>query len=207
MPQLAVIPAGRYGGRSTILSSPQSTEHRRRRLTGKTIGTGLLVILVLAGLDQLLKRIIVDWLGPDATHHRWELAGRYLAFQYVENDGAAFGLLAGRTMLLIVLAVVVAGGFVATMRRDLAHDRRMQIAIVLILAGATGNLIDRIRLGYVVDFVAIGAWPKFNLADTCISVALILLAWSSFQATSHETSHLPSSPSSKEAKLDSSNCE
>jgi signal peptidase II len=171
------------------------------------IGTGLLIALVLAGVDQLLKRIMVDWLGPDATRHRWELAGKYLAFQYVENDGAAFGLLAGRTMLLIILAIVVASYFVVFMRRDLAHDRSMQLAIVLILAGATGNLIDRIRRGYVVDFAAIGVWPKFNFADACISIALILLAWSSFQAPSHETSHLPSSPSSKEAQLDSPNCE
>ena len=140
-----------------------------------SIGAGLVAVLVI--LDQLLKSIMTAWLGPDEPSHRWELAGRYVAFHYVENRGAAFGILEGRTGLLIVLASIVAIGFVATMRNEIKRDRRTQIALGLIVAGAAGNLMDRIRLGYVVDFVAIGSWPKFNVADSCITIAIGLLAW------------------------------
>lgn len=131
---------------------------------------------------------MIQWLGPDATVHRWELAGPYLAFQYVENRGAAFGMLEGRTTLLIVLAIAVTIGFVVVIRRDIASDRLLQLALSLITAGAIGNLADRIRLGYVVDFIAIGTWPKFNLADSCITVAVVLLAWTSFISTPTSTS-------------------
>lgn len=139
---------------------------------------------------------MTSWLGPDASTHRWELAGPYLAFQYIENRGAAFGILEGQTGLLIVLALVAAVGFFLLLCREIAHDRRLQIALTLIAAGSIGNLIDRIRLGYVIDYIAIGTWPKFNIADTCITLAVILLAWTSL------TTHPASSSESKEAFRD-----
>jgi signal peptidase II len=136
-----------------------------------------LALCALVAIDQVTKLVIVEWLGPDAAKHRWELAGRYLAFQYVENHGAAFGILAGRTTLLIVLAVAVGIGFVAMLRKDLERNLPLQVALLLIIAGAIGNLADRIRYGYVVDFVAVGMWPKFNVADACITIAIGILAW------------------------------
>lgn len=148
---------------------------------------------LLVILDQGLKAAIVRWLGPDTVEHRWELAGPYMAFQYVENRGAAFGMLEGRTTLLIVLAIAVTIGFVVVIWRDIARDRLLQLALALITAGAIGNLTDRIRLGYVIDFIAIGTWPKFNLADSCITAAVVLLAWTTFFSTptsTSETRHL-----------------
>ena len=138
------------------------------------------ILATLVALDQTVKLVMISWLGPDASTHRWELAGRYLAFQYVENRGAAFGILEGQSAILIVLAVAVAVGFVAMMRRELAGNRLLQLALTLIGAGAIGNLADRIRLGYVVDFISVGDFPKFNMADSYITIAVIVIAWTSF---------------------------
>jgi signal peptidase II len=143
---------------------------------------GMLWALVLATIDQLVKAVMIDWLGPDRQSHRWELAGKYLAFHYIENTGAAFSMFAGRTALLTVLGVIVALGVFVTFRRELAYSWKLQIAMMLILAGAIGNLTDRVARGYVVDFMAVGIWPKFNLADVYITLALALLAWVSFES-------------------------
>lgn len=127
-------------------------------------------------VDQLTKTVIVDWLGPDQVVHRWELAGPWLAFEYVENTGAAFGLLAGRVWLLSALAVLVGFGFLLAFRSDLPQSAQLRLSIALVIGGGIGNFIDRVRLGYVVDFVAVGVWPKFNVADATITVGLIVLA-------------------------------
>lgn len=185
--------------RAVCVTAPEPTTESGHRFRGGMVGLGIVVVLTLVGIDQLLKYVMVEWLGPNATSHRWELAGKYLAFQYVENRGAAFGILAGRTMLLTILAVVVAIGFVVAIRQDLTRNRALRIAILLILAGAIGNLTDRLRLGYVIDFMAVGVWPKFNLADACISIALAILAWTSFFSKPREA-HL--SPQSKEKQFD-----
>ena len=66
------------------------------------------------------------------------------------------------------------------MRRELAGNRLLQLALILIGAGAIGNLADRIRLGYVVDFISVGDFPKFNMADSYITIAVIVIAWTSF---------------------------
>jgi signal peptidase II len=137
-------------------------------------------LIAAVALDQVTKFAIVEWLGPGASSHRWELAGKYLALEYVENRGAAFSILEGQTTLLIILAIAVAVGFVALVRKELARSYPLQAALSLIVAGAIGNLADRIRLGHVVDFVAVGVWPKFNVADTCVTIAILILAWTSF---------------------------
>lgn len=126
-------------------------------------------------LDQVIKRVIEEWLGPSSTDHRWELAGRFLAFEYVENTGVAFGMFAGRVWLVSVLAIAVAALFVVLIPLLLDGNPMNQVAIGLILAGAAGNMIDRIRLGYVIDYIAIGAWPKFNVADSAITIGVVVV--------------------------------
>lgn len=139
------------------------------------IGSVTLVVIVI---DQISKLVMAEWLGPEASSHRWEVAGRLLAFEYVENTGAAFGMLSGRSWLLSVLAVAVAGMFVILLRAEVKEDRAYQLAIGMILGGAAGNLIDRLRLGYVIDFIAVGTWPKFNVADSCITLGVVVVVFS-----------------------------
>ncbi len=127
-------------------------------------------------LDQVTKALVVSWLGPGQATQRWELAGPWLAFEYVENTGAAFGILSGRVWLLSVLALVVAFGFLLAFLRDLPHSAELRLSIGLVTGGGIGNLLDRLRSGYVVDFLAVGIWPRFNVADSAITIGLILLA-------------------------------
>ena len=140
----------------------------------------LLPILIIV-LDQLLKAVMVQWIGPESALHRWELAGRYLAFEYLENRGAAFGILPNQTDLLTVLSIGIAAAGTGLMWRESRTHPSIAIAIGMVVGGAIGNIIDRIRLGYVVDFIAVGIWPKFNLADAIITMGVLLLLWSTVQ--------------------------
>lgn len=149
-----------------------------------------LPIAVLA-LDQVVKAVLIAWLGPDAVVHRWELAGRLVAFEYVENRGAAFGILPGRTSLLIVVALLITFGAIALMVREARHHPVGAAGIGLVVGGALGNVIDRIRFGYVVDFMAVGTWPRFNVADTMITIGIVLLLWSGLREDQQDTTSAP----------------
>lgn len=127
-------------------------------------------------LDQAAKALVVAWIGPGQPFHRREIAGPWLAFEYVENRGAAFGMLAGRPWLLSVLALVVALGFLLAFRTDLPRNGMLRLSTGLVTGGGIGNLLDRLRLGHVIDYLAVGIWPRFNVADSAITIGLIVLA-------------------------------
>jgi signal peptidase II len=137
------------------------------------IAVGLAVVL----LDQASKALVVDRLGPQAPTQELRLLGSTLALRYVENTGAAFGLLRGAGPALTVAAVLILVGLAVLYRRLADGSAWTAAAIGGIAGGAIGNLIDRIRLGYVVDFVAVGPWPTFNVADSAITIGVLLLAW------------------------------
>jgi signal peptidase II len=159
-----------------------SIQANRTNVDLKPAGLAMAVVcLFVIIVDQVAKAGIVAWIGPGQQSHRWELAGRLLALEYVENTGAAFGILAGRVWLLSVMAIVVGCGFLVAFRKELPENRLLQVGIGLILGGAIGNLIDRLRLGHVVDFIAAGTFPKFNVADSAISIGLALLAVAVFR--------------------------
>ncbi|MGN6030307.1 MAG: signal peptidase II, partial [Thermomicrobiales bacterium] len=110
-----------------------------------------------------------------------DLIGGVLGFEYVQNAGAAFGILAGQPLLLAIFAVLATGLFLAMMRTTLRTHALVPIAVGLVLGGAIGNLLDRIRIGYVVDFVAVGSFPRFNVADSAITIGLVLMAWAALR--------------------------
>ena len=138
--------------------------------------------LAVIALDQVSKTWIVGALGPDVATHRRELVGSWVAFEYVQNRGAAFGLFAGGGALVLAL---VAAGFVilaVALRRVSRPSNWFLIAAGLVGGGAVGNAIDRLRLGHVTDFMAIGAWWRFNVADSAVTVGVLMLIWLSMQA-------------------------
>ena len=112
-----------------------------------------------------------------------------LNFRLVHNTGAAFSFLAGaggwQRWLLIGIAILVVVVLVAILRRLKPGAHWTAIALALILGGALGNLIDRIRLGYVVDFIGVHwgnlYWPYFNLADSAISIGAVMLIVDAFR--------------------------
>jgi signal peptidase II len=144
-----------------------------------------LLFLGLAGLvvvlDQLTKRLAEDKLGRSTVRSvPLPVVGDFLRFTYVENRGAAFGLLQDQTAFFVFIGVLVVGVIVASYRYLPRSGFRLHLALGLQLGGAIGNLIDRIRQGYVVDFVDFGYhsnwWPVFNVADSAIVVGVALLA-------------------------------
>jgi len=101
----------------------------------------------------------------------------WLAFAYTCNKGAAFGLLANETLLFVLIALVVSGVIVAYVRFLPSNHPWLKLSLGLQLGGALGNLIDRLRQGYVVDFISVKAWPVFNIADACVVVGVLILAY------------------------------
>lgn len=126
-------------------------------------------------LDQLLKVLMVMWIGPDADRHRVDVVGDALGFEYVENTGAAFGIMTSATSALAGLSLLIAVGGIYMLWREHRRDRLATFAIGLVVGGALGNVIDRIYRGYVVDFVAVGSFPRFNLADSAITIGVFVL--------------------------------
>jgi signal peptidase II len=137
---------------------------------------GLVVGIVL--LDQLTKAWVVATLadGPRS------IIGDAVELRLSRNPGGAFSLLTGFTPLLAVLAVIVAVVLIRVAQR--MTDPVMVVALSLVLGGAIGNLLDRVfrapgfLRGEVVDFIRIGRFPSFNVADSAITIgAVLLLVW------------------------------
>lgn len=87
---------------------------------------------------------------------------------YVHNYGAAFGLLAHRTGFFVLVALAVVAVIIICLRHIPKEHKLMRYALALQLGGALGNLVDRVRFGYVVDFFDFRVWPVFNVADIAI---------------------------------------
>ncbi len=138
----------------------------------------IISILLLIGLDQLTKFWAVAALAPDGVA---PFLPGIMELRYVENDGAAFSMLAdrewGRWFLIAVTSVALLAVLYLLFTRTLSKAKLCQAALVLIFAGGAGNLIDRIRTGYVVDFFATTFidFAVFNVADCFITVGFALL--------------------------------
>jgi signal peptidase II len=149
-----------------------------RRNDGIMIAVSLLVIL----LDQLVKHWITQYFTPDGrSDTSVPIIGHILELRYVQNRGVAFSLLNGQGSLYVLIAVAVGVIVWLYWRSRDTGSLVLKVTFGLIIGGALGNLIDRLRLGYVVDFIhfqipAIGFnFAVFNVADSCISVGVILL--------------------------------
>jgi len=101
----------------------------------------------------------------------------FFELSYVENTGAAFGLGHGANGLFIAVSVALIAVLVRLLQRWPKDDLLLQGGGLLVLAGALGNLYDRLFYRYVVDFLYLHHWPVFNVADSCITAGACLLAW------------------------------
>lgn len=137
----------------------------------------LLVAAIVIVVDHVSKLYVESWLP---LNHSWapfpEMAHLF-RFTHVTNTGAAFGLFPGGSLFFTAIATIV-GVFIIYYNYQLpAGQRVLRVALGLQLGGALGNLIDRLRLGHVTDFLDFGPWPVFNLADTSIVTGVILLGF------------------------------
>lgn len=146
-----------------------------------TVAVGLIAALVLLA-DQGSKLLAVRQL---ADGHRVDLVGSLFGLVLVRNPGAAFSMATGATWILTVIALIVVVTIARFARR--LGSRGWAVALGLLLGGALGNLSDRLFRapgffrGHVIDFLQFPHWPVFNLADSCISVAAVLIALLSFR--------------------------
>lgn len=142
------------------------------------------IMLGIVAVDQASKWLVVKYISLGTTV---DIIKGFFRLWYVRNSGAVWGFLSGHenkliplliTALAIVALLIVSFFFLHTPGRC-----RLELtAYTLILGGALGNIIDRLRLGFVVDFLDAYFksyhWPTFNCADSCITIGVLLLAWS-----------------------------
>lgn len=142
----------------------------------------VLISLSVLLLDQLTKAAIEARIP---LHTSVTIVDGFFDLTHVKNRGAAFGLFASiespfRALLLNAVAFLVFVGILVYAFRSSPGSTRLQVGLALILGGAVGNLMDRVRLGSVTDFLdfSIGAyrWPAFNVADSAITIGVLLLA-------------------------------
>lgn len=126
-------------------------------------------------LDQLSKWLIWNTYGPAGDLIEDEYLGGLLTFHFVRNTGSAFGLFQGQTGILTVATFLAIGFLVVFFIRNARESALVALALSLLVGGAIGNLIDRMRLGYVIDWIKLPNWPTFNVADSSITVGVILL--------------------------------
>ena len=138
--------------------------------TGGAWARAALVAALTLAADQVTKAIVREDI---ATGQRKDFLG-FLDLVHVRNDGVAFGALAGGGP---IVAIVVAGALAALLTYFAVNARRplAWLPTGLLLGGALGNIVDRIRLGAVTDFLKLPSWPAFNVADTAITVGVVLL--------------------------------
>ncbi len=136
------------------------------------IATTGLVILV----DQLTKAYVVDHLAFGESWMPLAALEPLFRFTHVHNTGAAFGIFPQGSTVFLIIALVVSGIIVYYYRQLPHHAVLLRLALGLQLGGALGNAIDRVRQGYVVDFMHIEFIPVFNVADLCIVLGVALLA-------------------------------
>jgi signal peptidase II len=130
-----------------------------------------LVVVAAVAADQLTKQIVsselelgeeVAVIGPFSIHH-------------VHNSGIAFGLFSNATALVSVLTALAVGWMILFFARSGARHPVLPVGLGLVIGGSLSNLVDRVRLGHVTDFLDLTFWPAFNLADTFIVVGVAVL--------------------------------
>lgn len=143
-----------------------------------------LLTLPLYALDQLTKNLVLRFIAPSRAHY---LVPDFFALVQVTNSGAAFGSFANNNGFFIALSCVALVTVTVLLLRREPSDCWRRIALGLLLAGILGNLTDRLLHGHVIDFLLFDLhipfahpWPAFNVADSCICIAVLCFVIHSF---------------------------
>ena len=146
----------------------------------------LLLSLPLYALDQITKWLVLRYIHPD--DHPYPIIPDFFNLVNVTNDGAAFGSFKNNNTFFIVLSCVALFLVAALLLRRRSPDALRDISLALLLAGIMGNLTDRLLHGHVIDFLLFNLhiplanpWPAFNVADSCICIAVVSFIIHSFK--------------------------
>ncbi len=144
----------------------------------------LIVAIIIAVADQLTKEWVRATLALDKPG---TAITAFFNLTYVRNTGAAWGMFGGQNIGLTVLSIVMLGLLIIFRRQFLGDSRAHRLALGLLIGGIVGNLLDRIRLNFVTDFLDfhLGThhWPSFNIADSAICCGVGIYIFSSFMAS------------------------
>jgi signal peptidase II len=149
--------------------------HASRSFAATRLQWLLLAAIAVAAViaDQVTKHVVAGSLSlGDGVH----VVGP-LTIRHVQNSGIAFGLFSNATAGVIVVTAIAIGWMLAYFARSGARHPVLPVALGLVIGGSLSNLADRVRLGFVTDFIDFRYWPAFNVADSCIVIGVgILLA-------------------------------
>jgi signal peptidase II len=140
--------------------------------------------LPLYALDQWTKQLVLRFISPDEPRI---VISNFFHLVDVTNTGAAFGSFRNNNTFFIAISAVALVIVVALLVRQRSRDILRDVSLALLLAGVLGNLTDRLLYGHVIDFLLFDLhirfahpWPAFNVADSCISIAVVLFVVDSF---------------------------
>ena len=162
---------------SSAASTNRSGERSAEKLGPRPPLSWHLPVLLLAAitltLDQFSKYLVRELLAYRAS---FPDAG-FLQFTHTHNTGSAFGILQGQNLPLIFISFIGIAVLLAIYFSQPRPGNLLRFSLGLMMGGAVGNLVDRLHQGWVTDFIDIGPWPVFNLADASIVTGLVLMAW------------------------------
>jgi signal peptidase II len=160
----------RVGSSNDALTPFSSAERSLAARPWQWLGLGAIAIAALAA-DQLTKRIVTQHIALDDAV---KVVGPF-TIHHVQNSGIAFGLFASATPIVTVLTALAVAWMVVFFARSGSRHPVLPVALGLLIGGSVSNLLDRIRLGHVTDFLDFRWWPAFNLADSFIVVGVAIL--------------------------------
>jgi signal peptidase II len=143
---------------------------------------GLILFSLVAVIDVIVDQLSKAWIRSNIPFGESYFQAGFFRIIDIRNTGAAFGLFQGGTAVLAVLSVLAAiaillFAFFVRHRFSFLHTGLGRVTLGLILGGIVGNMLDRVRLDYVTDFLDFTYWPTFNVADASVVVGIILLAY------------------------------
>jgi signal peptidase II len=151
----------------------------------------LFLSLPLYALDQLTKHLVLEYISPDEP--RKVVAG-FFHLVNITNTGAAFGSFKDNNTFFVVISCIALFFVVGLLVRRRAPDAWRDVSLGLLLAGILGNLTDRLLYGHVIDFLLFylhipyaHPWPAFNVADSCITLAVVCFVIHSFRQHHRQT--------------------
>lgn len=136
--------------------------------------SAILLCVALVGIDQIIKIIVINYLKPIQYI---DVIDGILRFRYVENTGAIFGSFSTHTVILTVFSIILLGFTIFFLITNKNKNKLVNLCMLLMISGGIGNIIDRIRLHYVVDFIEplFVDFAVFNFADCLITVGAFTL--------------------------------
>jgi signal peptidase II len=149
----------------------------------------LFLSLPLYTLDQLTKQLVLRSISPYESR---TVVADFFTLVNVTNTGAAFGSFKGNNTFFVVISIIAFVVVTVLLLRHLRPDAWRNVSLALLLAGILGNLTDRLLYGHVIDFLLFNLhvryadpWPAFNVADSCISIAVVLFIIHSLSKKEH----------------------